>query len=298
MIKSIVPYRLFAALIVSAALAFASSTPAAAQADPTMPTPDAEATPRGIAATLVQTAPVRAQPDARAAILGRYTAGDPVIVTARDADARWLYVESASEAVMLTGWLPAFTLTLIGDPADLPEDLPAQVPSATPAGTPAPVTVAAVGRVNIRREPRIGDNVIGQLNGGETARATARSSQDNDWLLIESGARSGWVAYFAVRVAGDPSALPVLIPDAAPDGDTLIPPSIQITTRFNARMREMPSLESAVWVIVPFGAPITPLGRTRAGDWVLARYDGLEGWIDAALLEATAAQIAALPVME
>ncbi|MDZ4767041.1 MAG: SH3 domain-containing protein [Chloroflexota bacterium] len=248
----------------------------------------------GIPATLLQTTIVRAAPETRAAIVGRLSSGDTVTVTARTDDARWLYVAAGA----LSGWLPSFALTLAGDPNDLPPTSAGLFATPPVAGTPAPVFVAAVGRVNIRREPRIGDNVIAQLNEGETAQATARSSQANDWLLIEVGDVSGWVAYFAVRVSGDPRTLRVLIPDSAPDGDALIPPSIQITTRFNTRMRELPSRDAPVLIVVPFGALITPLGRTADDAWVLARYDGREGWIDTALLEAPSEQIGALPIVE
>lgn len=247
----------------------------------------------GIPATVVQTSNLRRLPEARAEIVGRLDADTMVMATARTTDTRWLYIESDN----FSGWLPAFALTLAGDAGDLPLT-PALSMTGTPVaiGTPMPVMVSAVGRVNIRREPHIGDNVVGQLNEGETAYATARSSQENDWLLIEvDDEEQGWVAYFAVRVTGNTNALPVLIPDSNAD---LIPPSIQLTTRFNARMRVEPSLDAPVMVVVPFGALITPLGRSDNADWVFVRYDGEEGWIDATLLEAPPDEIAALPIVE
>jgi uncharacterized protein YraI len=250
-------------------------------------TPPPEAA--GIPASVYQTSNLRAAPDMRAEIVGRVPADASVTARGRSEDGRWLWVESDEG---LRGWLPSFVLALAGDAGDLPPLADAPGLAVTPGGA---VLVTAVGRVNVRTQPRIGDNIVGQLNGGQQAEAVARSSQGNDWLLIELDELRGWVAYFAVRVVGDPSALPVLTPDSS---DTLVPPSLQVTTRFNARLRAAPSSEAEVAEVVPFGASVTLLGRTEASDWVQVRYESLEGWIDAALIEAPPDQIAALPVVE
>jgi uncharacterized protein YgiM (DUF1202 family) len=245
--------------------------------------------PPGIPATVAQTSNMRAAPDTRAEIVGRLAAGDEVIVTGRSRDDRWYRVVGADS---MQGWLPVFSLTLAGDPGDLP---PVDVGSAiNPVGTPAPVFVMAVGRVNVRQEPYIADNVIGQLDPQQQARATARSSQENDWLLIETEMLTGWVAYFTVRVSGDVSALPVLVPDGSTN---LIPPSLQVTTLFNARLRTEPALDAPVLVIVAFGERVTLLGRNDAADWLYVRYAGQDGWIDANLVDVPPEQAAALPLM-
>jgi uncharacterized protein YgiM (DUF1202 family) len=245
--------------------------------------------PPGIPASVAQTSNVRAAPDIRAEIVGRLAAGDEVTVNGRSRDERWYRIFRSDS---MQGWLPVFALTLAGDPGDLP--LVESGSPVDPAGTPAPVFVSAVGRVNIRQQPYIADNVIGQLEPQQQARATARSSQENDWLLIETETVSGWVAYFTVRVTGDPRVLPVLVPV---DGALLIPPSLQVTTLFNARLRTEPGLDAPVLMIVAFGERVTLLGRNDAADWLYVRYNELEGWIDANLVDAAPEQAAALPLM-
>ncbi len=245
--------------------------------------------PPGIPATVAQTSNLRAAPDTRAEIVGRLAAGDEVVVTGRSRDERWYRIVGMDS---MQGWLPVFSLTLAGDPGDLPPIEPSS--TLDPAGTPAPVFVMAVGRVNVRQQPYIADNVIGQLDPQQQARATARSSQQNDWLLIETETLTGWIAYFTVRVSGDLRALPVLVPDGSA---SLIPPSLQVTALFNARLRTAPALDAPVLVIVAFGERVTLLGRNSDADWLYVRYDGLDGWLDAHLVDAPPEQAAALPLM-
>ena len=245
----------------------------------------------GIPAAVAQTSNVRSAPDTRAEIVGRLSMGDEVTVTGRSRDDRWYHVVGI-DSIQVQGWLPIFSLTLAGDPGDLPLIEPGS--AINPVGTPAPVFVSAVGRVNVRQEPYIADNVIGQLDPEQQARATARSSQENDWLLIETETLSGWVAYFTVRVTGDASALPVLVPDGSA---RLVPPSLQVTALFNARLRTEPALDAPVLTIVAFGERVTLLGRNAAADWLFVGYNGLEGWIDANLVDAPPEQAAALPLM-
>jgi uncharacterized protein YgiM (DUF1202 family) len=245
--------------------------------------------PPGIPAAVSQTSNVRSAPDTRAEIVGRLSAGDEVTVIGRSRDDRWYHVVGTDS---MQGWLPIFALTLAGDPGDLPLIEPGS--AINPVGTPAPVFVSAVGRVNVRQEPYIADNVIGQLDPQQQARATARSSQENDWLRIETETLSGWVAYFTVRVTGDTSALPVLVPDGS---TRLIPPSLQVNTLFNARLRTEPALDAPVLAIVAFGERVTLLGRNDAADWLYVRYIGLDGWIDANLVDVPLEQAAALPLL-
>lgn len=223
----------------------------------------------GIPATVYQTANVRSGPDTRFEIVGQLAQGDSVLVTGRDEEGRWLQVTLDSGE---SGWLPLFVLTLEGEL----EDIPVVDNGLATSAPEEEVTVAAYGRVNVRSEPSIGGNIVGQLDVGDTAQASARSSDDNDWLLIENDTVEGWVAFFTVRVQGNLEALPILVPDSS--GEELIPPEVLIRTRFNARLHPVPELDSETVVIVPFNREVTPIARSEDGDWLLVGYDGLTGW--------------------
>lgn len=258
-------------------LLFALSAPAAAQ--------------DGMTATVYQTANVRSGPDTRFEIVGQLAQGDSVLVTGRDEEGRWLQVVIASGEV---GWLPLFVLTLDGELDDIPlaEEVAAEVPP--DASAENTVTVAAYGRVNVRSEPAISGELVGQLDIGDTARATARSNGNNDWLLVENEIIEGWVAFFTVRVEGNLEALPVLVPDST--GEELIPPTVLLRTRFNARLHTEPELTSPTIIIVPFDREVTPIARTENGRWLLVGYDGQTGWGIANLFDVTDDLMAEIPV--
>jgi uncharacterized protein YraI len=241
----------------------------------------------GVSATVYQTANVRSGPDTRFEIVGQLAQGDRVLVTGRDEEGRWLQVTMASDEV---GWLPLFVLTLEGDLEDIPLLDDEQ-------GTPeaeAEVTVSAYGRVNVRSEPAISGDIVGQLDVGDTASATARNNRDTDWLLIENDALEGWVAFFAVRVQGNLDSLPILVPDSS--GEELIPPTVLIRTRFNARLHPEPDLDSPTTVIVPFNSEVTPIARSEDGQWLLVGYQGQTGWGSIELFAIPNDQLEELPV--
>jgi uncharacterized protein YgiM (DUF1202 family) len=241
----------------------------------------------GISATVYQTANVRSGPDTRFEIVGQLAQGDSVLVTGRDEEGRWLQVTLPSGDV---GWLPLFVLTLEGEVDDIPlvDEEPGN------SGTEEEVTIVAYGRVNVRRQPAIGGSIVGQLDVGDEARATARNNNRNDWLLIETEAVEGWVAFFAVRVQGDLESLPILVPDSS--GEDLIPPSVLIRTRFNARLHPVPELDSPTTVIVPFNSEVTPIFRSDDGRWLLVGYEGQMGWGISELFTVSSDQLEDIPI--
>lgn len=241
----------------------------------------------GVPATVYQTANVRGGPDTRFEIVGQLAQGDAVLVTGRDEEGRWLQVslETGEE-----GWLPLFVLILEGDLEDIPV---VDEGDGTPEAEEE-VTVAAYGRVNVRSEPAISGDIVGQLDVGDTAEATARSNDDNDWLLVENETVEGWVAFFTVRVQGNLAALPILVPDSS--GEELIPPSVLIRTRFNARLHPVPELNSETLVIVPFNSEVTPIAKSEDGDWLLVGYEGEMGWGVTELFTMPDEQLEELPV--
>lgn len=240
-----------------------------------------------VTATVYQTVNVRSGPDTRFEIVGQLAQGDTVEVIGQDASGRWFQVTLPTGEV---GWLPLFVLTLEADLALIPI-----VDEDDPNGSREDVvTVVAYGRVNVRTAPAISGDVIGQLALGDEAEATARSSITNDWLLIENEEVEGWVAFFTVRVAGNLDELPVLVPDSS--GEELIPPTVLIRTRFNARLHPTPELNSPTLVIVPFDSEVTPIARSDNGRWLLVGYEGRNGWGIRDLFDITGDEIVRIPI--
>jgi uncharacterized protein YgiM (DUF1202 family) len=233
-----------------------------------------------ISATVYQTTNLRGGPGTQYEIVGQLDADERVIVVGRSEDGRWLRAETSSG---VGGWLPTFALVVEGDVTTLPilgaDNRPL---GSRPTAVPGRVIVIATGRVNVREQPVIASNVIAQLRMEEQAVAIARSSENNDWLLIQIEEGEGWVAYFTVRVEGDASTLPVLVPGGA---DTLVSPTTRLQTLFNARLRTEPSLGAPEITVVPFAQEVTALARTADGTWLLVRYNEQTGWGAADLFE-------------
>jgi len=224
-----------------------------------------------IDAVVYQTTNLRQGPDTRFEILGRLAQDDRVQVFERDSTSRWLHVISETE---VSGWIPAFSVELASERTI--DELPvyeSAIPNPDVAGE---VTVSAYGRINVRGGPAIRYEIVGTLDLGEQATATARSNTLNDWLYIENETMQGWVAYFTVRLAGDPNTLPVLVPDS--EGGDLISPSLVLRARFNVRLHTEPMLDSPTLLVLPFNSRVTLLARTADADWLYIDYNGTAGW--------------------
>lgn len=250
------------------------------------------AQPDAVTVTADQTVNVRSGPGTQFDIVARLEAGDTVPADGRESpDNLWLRVVLADDA---HGWVAFFTVTISGDVETLaivgqePESTP---PADLPAGE---VRVLALGRVNVRSGPAITYDVISQLEAGDEAQAQARSSETNDWLLIEGTEIAGWVAYFTVTVVGDAATLPVRVPEIR--GDGLIPPSALTTALYNARLRAAPSFLAPVLTVIPFGDQAQPLARSAGARWLYLAYAGVQGWGLAQLFELDDAALNSLPV--
>ncbi len=265
----------------------------------------AQATAEGIPAQAYQTTNLRSGPETRFDITGQIAADEEVTIIGRDPLGRWLLILT-EEGV--TGWVPLYALVYEDD-----LELVAAIDQSADGSGDA-VWITAYGRVNIRSAPDIAAEVVGQLDIGDTAPAVARCCPTSDWLYIvfetpdsvseatpEAGANTlpdaveGWVAYFTVNITGDLTTLPILT--AGDVVDTLVEPSVLIETRFNARIRSEPTLDSPIVIVVPFSATVQPLGRTATSDWVYVAYNGLEGWGSAPLFNISGRALNALPVL-
>jgi uncharacterized protein YgiM (DUF1202 family) len=243
-----------------------------------------------LTATAYQTINVRSGPGAQYEIVGQLAQGDMVQVNGRDsAETRWLRVILKDE---ILGWVALFSVTLEGDPENLP--IVSETDLTEGENPDAAVIVIAYGRVNVRSGPSITYDVIGQLDVGDEAEAFVRNNTQNDWLYVESEDLQGWVAYFTVTVTGNVSSLPIRVPDGS--GEVLVPPSTLIPARYNVHLRTAPTLNSTIAGIVPFDSPTTAIARTQDKRWIYVVYEDLEGWGMSELFEISDEQIDSLPI--
>ncbi|MCC6614359.1 MAG: SH3 domain-containing protein [Anaerolineae bacterium] len=241
-----------------------------------------------ITATVYQSTNVRREPSAQSPVVGRLAPDLVVMVIARDDTANsWLLIVAEED---LEGWVPGFALVLQGDPATIPiYEADAVVESGEQ------VVIHAYGRINVRSGPGIDHEVVGQLNPGEIALAEARSTDDNDWLLIETEALRGWVAYFTVSVEGDLESLPVRVPVG--NGE-LGSPELLIRARFNVRLHVSPELEGRVLTVVPYSSHVTPLARSDDSRWLYVRFEDVVGWGLVRLFNIGTEELRSIPVYE
>lgn len=251
-----------------------------AQTDTTVPSPTPSVTAIPIYATIYQTTNLRSGPDTRFDIVAQLGRGDRVQVIGRDAPsataltptaAGWFFVVTDDSQ---SGWIPIFSVEL--DTRTPLNTIPVYEVDPTPPSGEAGVQVVAYGRVNVRSGPAISYEIVGQLDVDDTATAIARSSAMNDWLLIEFEEIEGWVAYFTVRVNGNPAALPILVPDST--GGALVMPSQIVRALFNVRLHADPTLNSPTVVIAPFDNRVTVLARTSDSTWLYVDFESIAGW--------------------
>lgn len=245
-----------------------------------------------------RTVNVRSGPGTQYDIIGRLTSGNELQATGRsDEESNWLRIDLDGRE----GWVAYFTVTVLGDADDLAVVTPRNAQLAPPfVATPTPrvaisdTFVTAYRTVNVRSGPGIDYVNIGDLLAGSSADVTGRS-EDNRWLRIEFGSRSGWVAFFVVNLTGSLDEIAIVTP--SPNAETVEPPdSIEVVTRYNVNLHASPTLESAIIATVPFNTVLQAEARSSAGsDWLLVRYNGRAGWLLRALVNARA-EPAILPV--
>lgn len=252
----------------------------------------ASAQPDTVTVTADQTVNVRGGPGTQFEIVARLEAGDTVVADGRDSpETLWLRVVLQDD---VRGWVAFFTVTVSDDVERLA--IVDQEPEPTPPASALDdeVRVLALGRVNVRSGPAITYDVVSQLEAGDQAQARARSSDSNDWLLIEKAELVGWVAYFTVTVLGDAASLPVRVPEL--QGNGLIPPSALAQARYNARLRAAPSFLAPVLEVIPFGTQVQPLARSADARWLYLAYTGIQGWSLTQLFDLADSDTDRLPV--
>jgi hypothetical protein len=86
------------------------------------------------------------------------------------------------------------------------------------------------------------------------------------------------------------------VPDSS--GESLIPPSRLVQTRFNVRLHSEPEQDLPVTLTVPFNSEVTVIGQTEDGEWLFVGFGEDTGWGAAQLFEMSEDEIATLPIVD
>jgi uncharacterized protein YraI len=244
-----------------------------------------------VIARAYRTVNVRSGPGTQYDIIGQLNSGNEVHITGRsDDESDWLRVDFQGS----DGWLAYFTVTVLGDLDQLPLVSPLDDQESTPVHIVTPITLQATSsvfvttyrRVNVRSGPGSEYLSVGNLEAGSTADVTGRSN-DNEWLRIDFGDTSGWVAFFVVSLTGSLDNIEIV--EVSAEALTEEPQNtLEMVTRYNTNLHEQPTLDSPILDIIPFNTPLQIDERSdEAGSWLHVSYNDHEGWLLRALASIT-----------
>jgi N-acetylmuramoyl-L-alanine amidase len=150
----------------------------------------------------------------------------------------------------------------------------------------------SVSDVNVRATPSLSGSTIAVLPAGEKVTAVGRNNANN-WIQIQYGNTTGWVAAWVTVYSGNTSLLPITNDSVSePVGG---PGPFVLTSPFNVNIRAAPRVGAANLGRLPFNASASATGRNEANSWVFIEYKGITGWV-AAWLTLLSNDINALPI--
>lgn len=138
-------------------------------------------------------------------VLTQIPINSPVYIYGRNDNGAWLQVGYNGA----TGWVsPRYVqwngvqlldFPVIGGTFDAPPSV---------AVSSSAFTVSTTTRLNIRREPRIGDSILTTLPAGQSGVAVGRS-RDGAWVAVDMGSVQGWVSGAYLASSADLMGLPI-----------------------------------------------------------------------------------------
>ncbi len=251
---------------------------------------------------------VRSGPSVQNAVIDQLEPGEVVPVIGRsNADNDWLLVELESQR----GWVAYFVVFVTGNLNALPiVDAPlvdngttpivaSNAPEDTVASSSTSVTAATFRQANVRSAPSMSSAIIGVLRRGDIVTVIGRSDAQNSWLLVETPAGIGWVAYFLISLTGDVDSIPIVEPAPLQLDALVASETVSVTTRYNVNVRSDPSVGADVLAVVPFNTVLTVDAQARGGRWLRVQLDdGRKGWVLSALISSTTGDLGRLPNLD
>lgn len=229
--------------------------------------------------------------------------GDGVILLGRNADATWLYIQTAST---VRGWVNARYITPSNNIGLLPV-VDASVSTPTPGGpilTPTPIFltplptavpgpttvpntgVVNTGNLNVRGGPGVGYARVSSVSLNAVVSLLGRNL-DSSWAHIATGTHEGWVNARYLTSSSSIGNLPV----TAQTGTGYVATG-------NLNIRTAPGATgTGISTVSAYGSAVVLLGRTSDNTWLMLRAsDGKEGWANAGYIS-TGMNINQLPLL-
>jgi len=155
-------------------------------------------------------------------------------------------------------------------------------------------TGSSLADINIRVAPGVNATSIGILPAGNKVTAIGRNV-GNNWIQIQFGTTTGWVAAWLTVYSGDTVLLAVVSDENPPPAESDQNGPFIVSSPYNVNIRSAPGINSRILAILPFSNQATASARTDASNWVKVKYKSTTGWVARWLVILTA-DINALPV--
>jgi hypothetical protein len=181
-------------------------------------------------------------------------------------------------------------------PTSAPTSAPAEptvaptVPVEPTATSTATLTATVFNGGNIRKEPQVGDNVLGQLHAGEVVTLLERSN-DSTWYRVQAPEAEGWVS----------ATLLTINPEVASQVSIATPPETGLSAKvFNGGNVRARPVTGKPLDQINAGETVQLLAKTSDGGWYQISYtrDGtpITGWVSVTLLTIDPAVAKQVPV--
>ncbi len=189
-------------------------------------------------------------------------------------------------------------------PTSVPTSTPASVPTSAPdaptvvptvlpeptATSTATLTATVFNGGNIRKEPQVSADILGQLHAGEVVTLLERSN-DSAWYRVQAPEAEGWVS----------ATLLTIDPEVAKQVSTSAPPETGLSaTVFNGGNVRARPVTGKPLDQINAGETVQLLAKTSDGGWYQISYirDGkpITGWVSVTLLTIDPAVAKQVPV--
>lgn len=196
---------------------------------------------------------LRSGPGTHTAAVGQVNKGDKLPVIAKSGD--WYRVQIGGKTAWVAAWLVG-----IQEVAS---------PSRGTAASSGKVAVVTADSLNIRSGPGTQHGIAGKAKKGDRL---AVVTQSGDWIKVQSGSTTGWVANWLVNVQNAPAPAKPPATPAAPGSS-----KVAVVTADTLNVRSGPGTQHGIAGKAKKGDRLTVL--SQSGDWVKVQLGGTAGWV-------------------
>lgn len=209
---------------------------------------------------------LRSGPGTETALVGQAYKGNKLPVLAKSGD--WYKVQVAGKTAWVAGWLVGIQGTTSTSQA--------AAPSVTQAS--GKVAVVTSDTLNVRSGPGTNYNIAGKVKKGDRLNVL---SQSGDWVKVQNGNVTGWVANWLVSIQNTPitSTKPTTsTPTTSTKPATSNGSQVAVIAADNLNLRSGPGTNHNVAGQVGRGVRLPVI--SRSGDWVqVQRENGTTAWV-------------------